>query len=145
MGSSIHHNANKSRTKRWKQISKKRSSILVSGLRGNEKKIKQSIIEKYGVDHIMKSAYKRKEFKLPSGKVLYLQGYNLLAEGIDEDDITNEPTQFPLQIDYFNSITEKQCRYFPDFYIKNTEKPTEVKSMYTWKKDLQKNMAKFRA
>ena len=92
-----------------------------------------------------------KNFILPSGKNVKLQGYEpqVLSELLKkyaEQDIAigikniNLVTGF---IDY--TYNNKLHRYFPDFYIKSTNTIIEVKSEWTYKKQEGKNKLKRQA
>jgi hypothetical protein len=81
-----------------------------------------------------------KNYILPSGKIVRIQGYEnfgieyLLNIGIKECDlfignkiIENEIGRFY----FYNTFKKKSCRYFPDIYVKSQNKIYEVKSNYT--------------
>jgi DNA-directed RNA polymerase subunit RPC12/RpoP len=96
------------------------------------------------------SAFSRKEYVFPSGRLEYCQGYEprcfdyLMSENYDEDDLVvgykdREP------IWYDNPVTNQRSRYFPDGFIKSENAVIEVKSDYTLELDLAKNLAKFDA
>lgn len=102
-------------------------------------------------DKQFKSIGKYKEFILPSGKMIKLQGYepqvldDLLNYFLEEDivhgakNINNEVGS----INYF--YKEKERRYYPDFYIKSLNMIIEVKSMWTYNMWIEKNLLKKRA
>ena len=96
------------------------------------------------------SAYQRKEYVFPSGRVEYCQGYEprcldvLLNSGYDEDDIV-VGYKGREAIWYDNPITGETSRYFPDGFIISENAVIEVKSDYYYDKDLEKNIAKFNA
>lgn len=110
--------------------------------------------ERYGDKDIMKNAeifekvvknsYKKKFYTLPSGKIIQYQGYenvaldNLLIT-LKEDDITNDVKLMPKIIYKFN---DKQHRYYPDIYIASQKRIIEVKSNYTYNKQLDQNICK---
>lgn len=89
-----------------------------------------------------------KEFKLPSNRVVKLQGYEPfvlteLLEEYDEDDIVigiKEINKSIGRIKY--KFENKESIYFPDFYIKSTNTIIEVKSQWTFEKHKEKNLAK---
>jgi hypothetical protein len=122
-------------------------------------KIKATNLQRYGVEHItqdqtifdkcmrnqLKSRSKGKEMMLPSGKVIKYQGYEnyvinyLLKNDISEDDVELERTNIPT-ISYF--FDGKIRRYYPDVFIKSKNMLIEVKSTYTYYKEVEKNIAK---
>lgn len=94
---------------------------------------------------------KYKEFILPSGKVIKLQGYepyvlsDLLKIYKDEDIVTGVKNinQYIGRIFYTQDKIKRS--YYPDFYIKSTNTIVEVKSTYTFKKHEEKNLLKKQA
>lgn len=94
-----------------------------------------------------------KNYELPSGKIIKIQGYEHIAldELVNiytEDDILTSRKDMP-EIIYKlqhnlenNKIIFKDHRYYPDFYIKSQNKIIEVKSSFTYKIDLIKNINK---
>jgi len=126
-----------------------------------KEKIKNTCIEKYGVENPMqdqgifdkcsRSAFKWKDYIMPSGKVVKIQGY----EGIyldeyfynkgSEEDIIVHPTQDIIGKIWYYTKDGKKHKYFPDFYIPKENKIVEVKSTWTMKRDLEKNLLKEKA
>lgn len=124
------------------------------------KKYKNTMLKRYGyesvlhnpeiLNKILKSSYKFKKFVLPSGKVINVQGYEdfviyqLLKTYKEEDLITSnkEINNIIGQIFYYNNNNKHM--YYPDIYIKSENKIIEVKSHYTYKKDLKLNLLKKR-
>jgi hypothetical protein len=107
-------------------------------------KIKQTMIHNYGVEHpsqsqkiqerTQKNAKKYKEYKMPSGEIRKIQGYehfalNELIKSYEESDIITDRKYIP-RIGY--KIGDKQKYYFPDIYIKSINKIIEVKSVWTY-------------
>lgn len=95
------------------------------------------------------SGYSLKEYIFPSGRKEYCQGYEprcfdyLLSIGYEEDDIevgyNNRES-----IWYSDPESEgKMRRYYPDGFIKSENAVIEVKSTWTYEKDLEKNRSKF--
>lgn len=118
----------------------------------------QTCIEKYGVPHQMQnsqiftkqqtSAYRYKDYTLPSGKVIKLQGYepqalDQLLKIYNEQDIITDANLMPT-IFYYSEDTH-QHRYYPDIYIPKDNLIIEVKSVYTLGADLDKNLLKEKA
>jgi hypothetical protein len=108
-------------------------------------KIRQTCINRYGVEHpsqsqeiqekTQKNAKKFKEYKMPSGEVIKVQGYepfalNELVKLYKEDDIITQRKEIP-RIKYISN--DKSKYYFPDIYIKSENKIIEVKSTWTYK------------
>jgi hypothetical protein len=114
----------------------------------------QTCEERYGHKDIMrntemfekaaKNGYKRKEYILPSGAAIMYQGYEniawkVLLSTIEETEITNDPKLMPLFIYEWGGKTH---RYYPDLYVISQHRIIEVKSTYTYRKELDKNRAK---
>lgn len=110
--------------------------------------------ERYGDKDIMKNAeifekvvknsFKKKEYTLPSGKTITYQGYENVAldellKTFNEEDIINDVKLMPKFIYEFNN---KSHRYYPDIYIPSQRKIIEVKSEYTYNKQLEQNNCK---
>lgn len=127
-------------------------------------KFKQTMLERYGVEHIMqytpafnnqkKTNFKWKKFMFPSGRIEKIQGYEgfalteLLDAGYDESDIVisnSEIESFTGKVWYDDFENDKQRKYYPDIYIKSENKVIEVKSNYTFKQNLQINLLKQKA
>jgi len=118
-------------------------------------KSRDTLFNNYGVDNPMhneeifiksqKKSYLKKDYKLPSGTIIQVQGYEQIAldelfeNNYKEDDII---TQYQV-IEYeFENNTHK---YYADIYIKSENKIIEVKSDYTMDLHYDKNMAKWEA
>ena len=81
------------------------------------------------------SCYKFKEYIMPSGKIVKIQGYENVAldelvQKYEEDDICVGRANIPT-VEYY--IDETKHVYFPDFFIKSENKIIEVKSEWTIK------------
>jgi len=92
-----------------------------------------------------KNMFKRKYHKLPSGKIIPLQGYEPFAVDellnlYDEQDLELEIKKMP-EIWYIGN-DNKNHRYIPDIYIPKENKIIEVKSTYTMKLHLEINWLK---
>jgi hypothetical protein len=125
-------------------------------------KAKKTCEEKYGVSHpmqspeifercqasISKSRYALKTITMPSGTQRKVQGYEpfvidyFLQAGISEADLLTDRCDVPT-IRY--AYMGKDRTYFPDMFIPSKHMLVEVKSTYTWQKDLAKNLAKHEA
>jgi len=137
-------------------ITKYKSKWYMGTNKFKEKSI-NTCIEKYDCENPMqnekvfnkqqKSSYHNKNYTLPSGKDIKIQGYenNFLDEyfsnGGLENDIIIHPTQKNIGKIWYTKIGKKS-RYFPDFYIKSTNTIIEVKSTWTYSKDLHNNLLK---
>lgn len=111
--------------------------------------------DKYGVrnpmqhENFFNKTYKRKPFTLPSGKIVLLQGYehvcihNLLKKYKEKEIfcLTKEISILTGKIMYDNN----SHRYYPDIFIPKENLIIEIKSTYTMKKELEKNMKKKQA
>jgi hypothetical protein len=120
-------------------------------------KMKQTTKENYGVEYaaqsveimekLQKTGKKYKNYTLPSGKIILIQGYehfalNILLQQYSEDQIITERGKVPRILYSFN---DKEKYYFPDMFIPSKNKIIEVKSTWTYSKDLDKNTAKWNA
>jgi hypothetical protein len=120
-------------------------------------KIKNTNIEKYGVEYpiqnidifnkLQKSQYTLKEYTMPSGKIITCQGYepfalDILLKDFNEEHIVTETTLIP-RINY--QLDNKNHYYFPDIYLPYEQKIIEVKSDYTYRINLEKNLKKQKA
>jgi len=99
-----------------------------------------------------KSSVRRKEYIFPSGRKVYVQGYENLAL----DDLINQYEENDIFVgvkEIFNQIgrityqTEDNIEhnYYPDIFIKSTNTIIEVKSKWTYNIDQLKNLLKERA
>lgn len=95
----------------------------------------------------MKNSYSRKEYIFPSGKKIFIQGYehfalnDLFKEGVSEKDIVTG-ANIP-RISY--SFEENEHLYTPDIYIISRNALVEVKSLWVYHKQHDRNLAKFQA
>lgn len=126
----------------------------------HREKARLTCLERYGVEYptqceeifykMMTSDYHCTEYKFPSGRIEYCQGYeprclDHLLEIYNEDDIEvgykgREAIWYPNP-----DNGGKLSRYYPDGFIKSENAIVEVKSDYYYKKDIDKNHAKFKA
>jgi predicted nucleic acid-binding Zn ribbon protein len=132
-----------------------------SKIEGRYEKMKENSNNNFGTDHpmqneevfdkCMKNSYRFKEYKLPSGKIVKVQGYenfalDKLLESYNENDLIIGAKGIKTiigRIEYF--FEGKKKIYHPDIYIVSENKIVEVKSTYTIKVDLGKNEAKRKA
>jgi hypothetical protein len=109
---------------------------------------KLTCLEKYGVEYPsqnpeifekrQKRSFSRKEYILPSGKVINIQGYepyaiNELIETINEDEIKTGTSNVP-EI-WYTDEQGKNHRYYVDIYLPSQNMCIEVKSIYTYEVD----------
>jgi hypothetical protein len=109
-------------------------------------KTKLTNLEKYGVEHasqnsdildkMTKSMYKSKDYILPSGNILQIQGYEhyaldylLQTENVYEDDIITGCKNVPTI--WYTDHDGKKRRHFVDIFIPNQNRCVEVKSTWT--------------
>jgi hypothetical protein len=83
----------------------------------------------------MSTAYTSKQYKLPSGKAIIIQGWenkalDELLKEYSEDDICYDSLTIPC-IKYIGT-DNKEHTYYPDFYIPGDNLIIEVKSTYTY-------------
>lgn len=95
-------------------------------------------------EKVIKNSFKRKDYILPSGKIISYQGYENIAfdellKTINENDFTNDVKLMPIIIYEYNG---KKKRYYPDIYLPSQNRFIEVKSDYTFKRYLAQNAAK---
>lgn len=118
-----------------------------------KQKVKDTILERYGVENLMhlpefveksfQNSFSQKEFVMPSGDIRLVQGYEpkalkKLITMYEEDDIVTDIKLVPA-IDYIYKDKDKDRKYYPDIYIKSENKIIEVKSTFTFNKDLERN------
>lgn len=112
-----------------------------------KKKIETNVL-RYGYDHpsknaemfekAMKNAYKLKDYTLPSGNIIKIQGYehyaldDLLKDGIIEEDIITGCKNVPEV--WYEDETGKKHRHYVDIFIPSQNRCVEVKSTWTAKK-----------
>jgi hypothetical protein len=109
-------------------------------------KIKETNLKKYGVEYIMqspeimeksvKNSYYLKEYTLPSGNIIKIQGYehyalDELLKNYNENEIITGTQNVP-EIWYIGNDSKKH-RHFVDIFIPSINKCIEVKSTWTYK------------
>lgn len=143
-------------------IQEKRKQVFIdkygvdNPLKNKSIKDKQNatILSKYGVENISQnqtiqekiqhSSLKFKEYKMPSGEIRKIQGYenlalNELLNYYSENEIKTRRKDVP-RIQY--SHNEKDRYYFPDIFIPNKNLLIEVKSEYTFNINIDINYKK---
>lgn len=93
--------------------------------------------------------FKMKDYILPSGKIVKIQGYENLyldeyfREGNLESDILIENKDIKREIGIIKYIEDdKEHRYFPDFYIRSSKTIVEIKSIWTYNNNVKKTISK---
>lgn len=125
-----------------------------------KKKIKQTNLDRYGVENVMQdgkifalqknNAYSKKPYSLPSGKIVYIMGYEdrcieYLLQNYTEEQLVIDDNEKP-KIMYSNPLKNgRKSRYYPDLYIPSENIVIEVKSDFTLEKEYEQNMKKFEA
>jgi len=114
-----------------------------------KEQIKQTCIKKYGVEHgsqckeifekMNKNSYYLKEYTLPSGNKIKIQGFEHFAlddlfqkENMNENDIITGCKNVPTI--WYNDYSGKKHRHFVDIYIPSQNKCIEIKSTWTFTK-----------
>ena len=114
-----------------------------------KEKCKKTNLEKYGVEYpsqnteiyekMNKTSYYIKEYILPSGNIINIQGYEHFAldellqkENMNENDIITGCKNVPTI--WYNDESGKKHRHFVDIFIPSQNKCIEVKSTWTFKK-----------
>lgn len=141
-----------------KKLSDTRKSLDCSAI---HEKSRQTWLKKYGVDHPSKvveifdrqqrRSYYYKDYKLPSGKIARIQGYenkalDILLTQYAEDDlvISNKEIMKRVGIIWYKQDGVEH-RYYPDVLIISTNTIVEVKSTRTFAVQRTKNMLKRQA
>ena len=130
------------------------------GQKSVQEKIKKTFNEKYGghpmqcddvFEKNLKSRVSFMDYETVSGKIIKLQGYEnygfeFLLNKYDENDIVTEVKDINKEVGfiYYNHDNKKR-KYYPDFYVKNINKIYEIKSIWTYKANIEKNLAKKKA
>lgn len=117
-------------------------------------KQKRTMLERYGCENCMQvpeyfhknqKTGKRLKRAIINGKVITYQGfellaiYKLLSEGYSIDDIIIGKGEVP---NFKYIFGGKNRRYYPDIYIPKDNRVVEVKSKWTYERELDKNLAK---
>jgi hypothetical protein len=110
-----------------------------------KEQIKQTNLRLYGVEHScqnkeihekqVRNSYSTKKYKLPSGNIIKIQGYepfalNELLNSFDETEIITGSKNVP-DIWYFDE-KDKKHRHFVDIFIPKINKCIEIKSIWTF-------------
>lgn len=113
--------------------------------------------EKYGVSNaahipeiaesICSNRYKKRhEYQLENGDTIYLQGYepygfDYLKLITDESEIRYRKKDMPV---IWYEWEGRKRRYYPDFYLQESNMVVEIKSLYTYTKDFEQIKLKIR-
>lgn len=102
---------------------------------------------KFFFSKALKTMYSTKSYKMPSGKIIDVQGYEpyalniLFNEKVEEDDIITSRKDVP-ELWYTYKDDKYEHRHYVDIYIKSQNRCIEVKSTYTFSKDKEKVLTK---
>jgi len=94
------------------------------------------------------AGFKYKEYILPSGMVVKVQGYenfalDILFKSYSESDVSISYYDIKDEIGILNYVMDDKDRiYLPDIYIKSENKIIEVKSEYIYNIEIEKNICK---
>jgi hypothetical protein len=153
----VKHNMQlKDHVEKHKMIMEERHGGILHQSDKIKEKIEKTNIIKYGSkfpiqnSEVFETQYKNtrkfKNYTLPSGKIIKIQGYEGLALDIllkeyNENNIIIDKRQIAEECGnfYYNNGLNK---YYPDFYIRSINTIIEVKSEYTYNYDIQKNYLK---
>jgi len=132
-------------------------------LEETKKKIQETCLKNYGetshmknadfYDRFIKNLFKTKDYELPSGRIVQVQGYEPLAldglfeAGYEEIDIIvdNKDIENFIGKVIYKTNDGKSHRYYPDIYIVSENRVIEVKSEYTFRKNKEINLLKMQA
>jgi hypothetical protein len=130
------------------ETKQKNRLVMIENKKDIIEKSKNTCLEKYGVEHpaqnpeIMakcsKNAYKLKDYILPSGNIIKIQGYEnyaldeLLQDGILEEDIVNGCKNVP-EI-WYEDVNKIKHRHYVDIFISSQNRCIEIKSTWTAEK-----------
>jgi hypothetical protein len=113
-----------------------------------KKKMRDFWSDPKNVSNHYKNIRKYKNYILPSGKIVKLQGYepivlNKLLSIYEEEDIIIGAQEISKEIGQIKYIeNDEEHTYYPDFFIKSKNLIIEVKSKWTYDKWLIKNELK---
>ena len=101
-------------------------------------------------ENCLKSAFSRKDFEYPSGRIDKVQGYEPFAlsdllnlEHVDEDNIITNRIDVPKI--WYESNDEKSHRYYVDIFIPEENRCIEIKSTWTFDNDKENVLLKQQA
>ena len=130
---------------------KKETCLLKYGSENynNQQKKKETCLLKYGVEHTNQVEEIFRKVERNGFKIKKYKDTNLFYRGTYELDFLNYCSDNnievinPKSIPY--SIDGKNKKYYPDFYHEKTNTMIEIKSDYTFKKELEINLIKEKA
>ena len=122
-------------------------------------KTRNTMLDRYGVEYpfqspiimykalsnIKRSSFKFKKYISLSGKIYECRGYEsyilkyLLDAGIDDSDLFCGINNVPVISYEYNG---KNRKYFPDIFIKSKNMLIDVKSIYIFDREVEKNLTK---
>lgn len=109
---------------------------------------KEFMLEKWGIEYPFHGKYK--DYVLPSGRIVKVQGYenhalDLLLKTYKEEDlliVDKEIRERIGKIEYFDKYKNKNRQYLCDIYLIPLNKVIEVKSEFTLMRNLEINLIK---
>lgn len=109
-----------------------------------------TMLQRYGVEHYTGNTFAFKEYKLPSGKIVKIQGYenkalDVLLKFFHEDEIVISRWEIRALTGKLSYFYQKDRIYTPDFFIISLNKIIEIKSDYTYYKYEEQNLQKEKA
>jgi very-short-patch-repair endonuclease len=111
-----------------------------------KRKVKDTVLKKFGVENVMqndiffeKQQKNAKKLRLHEKTGLYYRG-SYEAHFLDYCFENNIKVEKPKSIKY--EFEDKKRTYHPDFFLREKKLIIEIKSTYTYNKDLEKNIAK---
>lgn len=137
---------------RWNDPIFKEKMMIYFNSDKNKKEISDRFLNLWKDENYIKSVVNNgkiyKKYTLPSGKIVNIQGFenkalDILLEKYQEHDICIGTSEIN-KIDsfFYNDLSGKTHRYFPDFYIKSENKIIEVKSAWTYNINFNINQLK---
>jgi hypothetical protein len=123
-------------------------------------RVKETNMKNYGTEYPMqnaafaekvsKNAYKSKEYELPSGKIIKIQGYEnfgldrlLKVENTDENHVITSRSQVPEV--WWQDNNGIKHRYYIDVFITSQNRGIEIKSTWTYEKNYEAVLLKQQA
>ena len=143
----IYNKINNTKEKKNKENPKKHKEIIekakIKRKETNDKKNAENPNRPQEIySKIKKKSFSTKDYTLPSGEIIQVQGYENLAldelfeNNYKEDEIITQCDE--IEYEFNNKIHY----YYADIYLINENKIIEVKSTWTFDKDYDKNIAK---
>lgn len=137
-----HFNGNKKTSQSWQSKSDNEISDIVN-------KRRSTCLERFGVENALMKPISRinsakanshgREYKLPSGRIIGVRGYedvaiSILLKTYKESDLLLDDRKTKYQLPVFEYTDHRRhiLKYYPDIYIESENKLIEVKSPWWW-------------